>query len=128
MKPFLWIQTVNACFQQLGNFRSLQQCDIILCIKVFNVRHLFRIIMLVWSCGQGDPLDFSLSIIPVIFLYVGGFKSIKFKGSFSSFTEAGNSNFRFFLLRVKVFLKNEGHASLLKPVLTLCFLSKTSLQ
>ena len=85
LEPFLWIKIVNACFQQLRNFGSLQQCDIILYIKVLNIEHLFKIIMLIWSSGQGDPLDSSLLIIPVISLYIGGFKSNTFKGSYSFF-------------------------------------------
>ena len=40
--------------------------------------HLFRVIMLIWSYGQEDPFEFSLLIIPVISLYVGGFKSNTF--------------------------------------------------
>ena len=40
-----------------------------------NMGYLFRTIMLIWSCKQGDPLDFSLLILPVISLYVGGFKT-----------------------------------------------------
>ena len=66
LENFLLIKIVNACFQQLGKFHSLQQCDIILCIKVLNIGHLFRIIVLIWSCREGDPLDMSLLIIPVI--------------------------------------------------------------
>ena len=64
--------------------------------------------MLIWSGGQGDPLDFSLLVKPVISLYVGGFKSNTFKGSFSFFIQAGNSSFHFFLLCVKVFLIANG--------------------
>ena len=45
------IKVVNACFQQLRNFRSLQQCDIILRIKVLNIGHLFRTIQLI---GHAD--------------------------------------------------------------------------
>ena len=60
--------------------------------------YLFRIILLIWSCGQGDSLDFSLLIIPVISLYVGCFTSNTFKSLF---------NFQLILLRAKAFLKNE---------------------
>ena len=105
METFLWIKIVNACFKQLGNFCSLQQCDIILCIMVLNIEHLFRIIMLIWSCGQGDPLDLSLLIKPVISLYVGCFKSNTFKGSFSFFIQVGNSSFRFFITCQSFFKK-----------------------
>ena len=55
--------------------------------------HLFRIIILIWSCGQGDSLDFSLLIIPVISLYVSGFKSNTLGSSFSFVIHAGNSKF-----------------------------------
>ena len=57
LEPFLWIKIVNAYFKELGNFHSFQQCDIILYIKVLNIGQLFRIIMLIWSCRQGDPLN-----------------------------------------------------------------------
>ena len=91
------------------------------------MEHLLRIVMLIWSGGQ-DPLDFSLLIKPVISLYVGGFKSNTFKGSFSLFIQSGNSCFHFFLLSVEAFLKNKWHASLLKPGLTVSSFSNTSLQ
>ena len=92
------------------------------------MEHLLRIVILIWSGGQGDPLDFSLLIKPVISLYVRGFKSNTFKGSFSLFIQSGNSCFHFFLLSVEVFLKNKWHASLLKPGLTVSSISSTSLQ
>ena len=76
---------------------------------------LFRITMLIWSCGQRDPLDFSLLIIPVIYLCVGGFKSDTVKCSFS-------------YPLLKVSLKNEWHAPLLKRGLTVSSFSNTSLQ
>ena len=77
-EPFMWIKIVNACFQQLGIFCSLQQCNT-LCIKVLNMGDFFRIIVLIWSHRQTDLLDFSLLIVLVISLYVGGFKSNTFK-------------------------------------------------
>ena len=103
LEPFLWIKIINAYLQQLRNFCSLQECDIILCIKVLNISHLFRIIMLIWSCEQEDPFDFSLLTIPVISLYAGAFKSNIFKSSFSFFTQAGHSNFCFFYYLSKFF-------------------------
>ena len=78
LDPFMWIKIVNACFQQLGIFCSLQQCNV-LCMKVLNMGDFFRIIMLIWSHRQADLLDFSLLIVLVISLYVGGFKSNTFK-------------------------------------------------
>ena len=104
------------------------QAHISLMTRLLNMGHLFRIIMLISSWGHRDPLDFSLLIIPVISLYVEDFKSNTFKSSFSYFIQAGNSNFCFFLLHVKVFWKYEWHASLLKPGLTVSSFSNTSLQ
>ena len=77
------------------------QAHISLMTRLLNMGCLFRIIMVIWSWGHRDQLDFT-----VISLYVGDFNSNTFKSSFSFFfIQAGNSNFRFFLLRVKSFLK-----------------------
>ena len=119
---------MNVCFQQLRNFRSHQQCDIILSIKVFNTGNLLRIIMLICSCGQGDPLEFSLLILSVMYLYVGGFKWNTFKGSFTFFIQAEISNYRYLLFCLKTFSKNEWHASLLKPALTVSSFKNIYLQ
>ena len=103
LDPFMWIKIVNACFQQLGIFCSPQQCNI-LCMKVLNMGDFFRIIMLIWSHRQADLLDFSLLIVLVISLYVGGFKSNTFKVHSVSSSNLKIQMFTF-LLCVKVFLK-----------------------
>ena len=126
-EPFMWIKIVNACFQQLGIFCSLQQCNIILHMKVLNMGVFFRIIMLIWSHRQGDLLDFSLLIVLVISLYVGVFKSNTFKVH-SVFSFKLEIQMFTFLLCVKVFLKNEWHLSVLKPGSTVYSFSNIFLQ
>ena len=64
--------------------------------------------MLIWSCRQGDPLDFSLLLVLVISLYVGGLKSNTFKGPFTFFIQAENSNFCFFITCESVFQRMNG--------------------
>ena len=128
MEPFLWIIIGNACFQQLGNFRSLQQYDIILCIKVLNMGHLFRIIMLIWSCGQGDPLDFSWLIIPVIYLYVDGFRLNTFNGSFSFFHPSWQFKFSLLFITRQSFFKERMAYLFIKIWFNSILFSNTSLQ
>ena len=69
--PFLWIKMVKACFHLLVNILFIQQWDIILRMIVLRIGHLFRITILIWSWGQGEPLDFILLIMFVVSRYFG---------------------------------------------------------
>ena len=58
--PFLWIKIVKAYFQCFWNNLFIQQCSKILCSAVLKIGQRFILMMLSWSCGHGEPLDFNL--------------------------------------------------------------------
>ena len=127
LAPFLWIKMVKACFQLLGNILFIQQWDIVLWMTVFRIEHLFRIMILIWSWGQGEPLDFILLMF-VISWYVGFSSLNELDGFSSSFIHAGNSNELWWFVCFMVFLKWVSQVTLSNPGFMISSFSNMSLQ